>query len=503
MKIKNSIYNISFGLINLIVTTALAIAIPKLLILNFGSEANGFLASITQIFSYFIILEAGIGLAAIQALYKPVSENDRESINKIMAATNNFYKKISFWYMFGVVVVAAVYPYLIKTSISNITVVSLILISGTVGAINLLFIGRYRILLEAEGKNYILLNLATAVNLFINLSRIILLNFEFNLIMVQSSVLIFSIVQLLFINYYIKKHYAWIDLSVEPEKNALSQKKSVLIHQVSGLVFNNTDIIILTFFTNLKIVSVYAIYSMLFNILRSLMASISNSVIFVLGQLYNTKNRKFINYFEIYEVYYTALAFGFSLTLFIFLEPFLKLYTLGFGDINYIDENLSLLFTFISVLLISRTPSRQMIDIAGHFKATQNHSIIESILNLFFSFLFVIFWGIYGVLFGTIVALLYRNFKMISYSNHFILSRTSFSTIRIWILNLSAGILIYYLNSFVEISLSSYFDLLKYSFLYFLIIMMLLFLINSLVFKSSRENLYRLVGDIYIKRYSR
>lgn len=500
MKIKNSIYNISFGLLNLVITTAFAIAIPKLLILNFGSESNGFLASITQIFSYFIILEAGIGLAAIQALYKPVSENDRESINKIMAATNKFYKKISCWYMFGVVIVAVVYPLIIKTSIPNATVISLILISGTVGAINLLFIGRYRILLEAEGKNYILLNLATVVNLLINLSRIILLNFEFNLIIVQSSILIFSLAQLLFINYYIKTHYAWIDLSVTPEKYGLSQKKSVLIHQISGLIFNNTDIIILTFFTNLKIVSVYAIYSMLFNILKSLMASISNSVIFILGQLYNTKNKKFLNYFEIYEVYYTASAFGFSLTLFIFLESFLKLYTQGIEDINYIDGKLSLLFTLITILLISRTPSRQIIDIAGHFKETQKHSIIESILNLFFSLLFVVFFGIYGVLFGTIVALLYRNFKMINYSNKIILNRTPFNTIKIWIVNVSTGIVIYYLNSFVEISLNSYFDLLRYSFLYFLTIMILLFLINSFLFKSSREILHRLVEYIHIKR---
>lgn len=36
---------------------------------------------------------------------------------------------------------------------------------------------------------------------------------------------------------YIHKNYGWIDLSVEPNEAAISQKNSVLIHQISTLVF--------------------------------------------------------------------------------------------------------------------------------------------------------------------------------------------------------------------------------------------------------------------------
>lgn len=60
---------------------------------NYGSEANGLIASIVQIISYFALLEAGVGAASLQALYKPVAGNDRSHINSILAATSSYYKK--------------------------------------------------------------------------------------------------------------------------------------------------------------------------------------------------------------------------------------------------------------------------------------------------------------------------------------------------------------------------------------------------------------------------
>lgn len=60
--------------------------------LNYGSEANGLVASITQIIAYLSLLEAGVGAASIQALYRPIGQNDRSKINDILAATSIYYK---------------------------------------------------------------------------------------------------------------------------------------------------------------------------------------------------------------------------------------------------------------------------------------------------------------------------------------------------------------------------------------------------------------------------
>ena len=54
---KNSINNLVWGMIGTIVTSIVAIIIPRLFIVNYGSEINGLLSSIKQIYVYLALLE--------------------------------------------------------------------------------------------------------------------------------------------------------------------------------------------------------------------------------------------------------------------------------------------------------------------------------------------------------------------------------------------------------------------------------------------------------------
>ena len=61
-----------YGVISQVITLLLGIIIPKLMIVSYGSEVNGLLSSIRQVFVYVALLEAGIGTASLQALYAPI-----------------------------------------------------------------------------------------------------------------------------------------------------------------------------------------------------------------------------------------------------------------------------------------------------------------------------------------------------------------------------------------------------------------------------------------------
>ena len=56
-------YNLLSGLIYQVVLIAISFLLPRLYLENFGSEVNGVLSTIKQIFVYMSLLEAGIGLA--------------------------------------------------------------------------------------------------------------------------------------------------------------------------------------------------------------------------------------------------------------------------------------------------------------------------------------------------------------------------------------------------------------------------------------------------------
>ena len=49
--------------------------------------------SLCGFISYLVLLEAGLGAASTQALYKPLSENDWDKAGSIMSATAKSYRR--------------------------------------------------------------------------------------------------------------------------------------------------------------------------------------------------------------------------------------------------------------------------------------------------------------------------------------------------------------------------------------------------------------------------
>lgn len=435
--VKKSTYNIITSVLSQFITIVLGIIIPRLVLLNIGSESNGLLSTVNQMLSYASLLEAGVGLASLQALYGPVAREDRYSINSIMAATDAYYKKTGKLYFITVILLAVAYPFTIKpTTITRTTVVVVIIISGMPGVINYYFQGKYKILLQAEGKSYIITNLTTITSIFVSFGKIVLLLLGYGVVAVQSLYFVISLAQMTYISYYMKKHCAWLDLSVKPNYDRLSQKNSVFIHQLSGMVFGNTDAIILSIFCGLSVVSVYSMYAMLFGMVGTLLSNLGGSITFVLGQQASSDMERYTKTQNAFELVYISLSFSLLFVAMTFVIPFLTLYTSGVSDIVYINKYLPFLFVAIALLENSRLSSAKAIQIAGHFKQTQWHAITEMIINIVVSIVFVLICGIYGALIGTIAALLFRANAMISYANKKILHQSPWKTYRRWLVNL-------------------------------------------------------------------
>jgi O-antigen/teichoic acid export membrane protein len=318
------------------------------------------------------------------------------------------------------------------------------------------------ILLQAEGKNYIITSMNMATNVFKNVAKIVLISQHFDVVFVQMIAMIISLIQMIYIQYYIGKKYQWIDLKSTPNFGAISQSKNVFVHQISFLVFNNTDTILLTFFCGLKTVSVYSMYTMLFSMIKSALTTVTNSVCFALGQTFHTDRERYLKLHDCFELYNMTLYFALFSVANFFVLPFLKCYTRGVSDISYIDPYLPNLFIATYLLVGGRTSCNQAINFAGHFKQTQDRAVIEMIINLIVSIVSVKIWGIYGVLVGTIAALLYRTNDMIIYSNKRILFRSPWITYKRWGINFGVFIFILIVNSRITWVMNDYLHIFLY-----------------------------------------
>ena len=449
-------YNLIMGIAGQVIALVLGIVLPKLVITSYGSEVNGLLSSVTNIYSYIALVEAGVAAASCQALYKAIARRNCDEINSVLAATNRYYHRSGMIYFGCIIAFSIIYPLLVRTEIPYHTVVLVILFNGIGNVVNYFFHGKYLILLKADGKNFVRTGLETFTNALKQVSKIVLIALGFDVIFVQLIAMLTSFAQMLYITYYIKKHYSWIDLKVEPNTAAISQSKNVIAHEVNYLITSNVDTVLLTLFKSLKLVSVYSLYHLLFETVNRLLRSVRDALEFKIAHTFHNDKPTFLKMFRAFEVYYITFAFVVFSVANYFVLPFLTLYTREVTDINYIDPVYPILFVLINLLSAGRYPSDAMIHIAGHFRQTQNSAVAETVINIVTSVVLVQRFGIVGVLLGTIISSLYRTNYLIIYVNKNIIGRSMREIYLCWGINFVVFLLTVFINRFIILNLSSY-----------------------------------------------
>ena len=485
-------YNLLSGVLYQVVLIALSFLLPRLYLENFGSEVNGVLSTIKQIFVYMLLLESGVGLAATQALYKPVAEKNHNKINSVISATHSYYVKVGVMYALTVLLIALVYEYIIPTGIKPGVVFGIVILTALPQLFSYFFQAKYRILLEVDGRKYVVTNSETILQLLSNVAKILVILLTNNLLLMQLSYCILSLLQLLYVYVHAKRRYKWLSIKTQPDYEAISQRKSVLVHQISGMVFNNTDILLLSFLCDFRVVSVYTIYNIFFSQIQTFITSIISGFSFALGQMFHTDRTKFMKVYDVYETFYIMATFVIYTLMAVFLLPLIQIYTKGINDANYTNSLLVILFVVMNLLSNGKLPSNHVLEYSGKFEETRSHAIWEMIINIAVSIVSILKWGICGAILGTIVALLYRGTMMIYYSNRKVLMRGMFHTYKLWIVNgavFAALMAIFYVDSFSGLSFTK---LLIKGIIHSFWIVPLYIGVNYIFFKRSFKNLIEL-----------
>ena len=410
MRTKSVFLNIIFSLILQIVTIILGIILPRQIILIFGSEINGFKSSLAQLIGYFYILEAGLGSAIIITLYKPIAQNNITKINTILSSSMREYRKIGFIFTFLVVLISLIYPIFID--VSTLTYFESFLLSISIGAsgvINFFFIGNLTVFFTASQKAYVL-HIARTIYVILNTLIIVsLINLGFSIAFAYFFSILANIIQFIFLNIYIRKQHPYIDTKLSEKKVLFSKRNDVFVHQISGMLASVIPILYLTIFQNLKLVSVYSIYFMLFSSINLITGIVGSSFTAAFGDIFAKKDyRKMQESYNDFEfIYYYFVAFVFSCTS-ILMADFIKIYTSSFNDIEYYNKLLLILFLVNGLFLNLKVPQSIVINATGHFKETKWHAIFESIILVIIAIPLTIKWNIFGIVIAGTISIAYR-----------------------------------------------------------------------------------------------
>lgn len=478
---RKLVANLGMSIVSQAIILFLGFVIPRIIMVSYGSDTNGLTSTITQVFTYLSLLEAGISQATRNKLFKSIKEDDRGEISYWMSVSRCYFRKISVIYFCIVSIIAFVFPVVLKTNVGYWTMVFYTLFEGLTSVVSFYFINTWVSFLTAKGDMYVVNFLSLLNKVLCYGIKICLALVGLNIALIQVGYFAVSILQVVLYFLYMKKKYNWIDYTIPVKNITLPDRRSYIIIEIAWTIFSSTDMILLSIFVSTEMSSVYTVYNLPFVALNSLLNAVYCALSYNLGITYHENLKKYI---KVHDIFNSLFVGGMTILMsatYVLLIPFIKLYTQGITDVNYIYPILPLLFCLVQLLSWSRFVSGNLFGIAGKIRSVVIVSVIEAVTNLTLSIILIQKYSIVGVLVATVIALPLKVIYCNYVADKKILKRTQIKTLAI--LGTNGGIFaaVMFVNSLLNFHITSYFSFVVHGIIVVAAISMISVMLNVLV----------------------
>ena len=404
---------LSYALLQ-IVNMLVGLFLPRLYLSVYGSEVNGIISTINSFTTYFAYLEAGLGLTLIHSLFKPLAENDVESTNGILTYSKKQYQKISYLYFLLVVALSLVFPFLkVANDIGRIEFIFLVFVIGLYGALDFYSMAKYRVLLTADKKEYVISYAMILAQLLRFIFVWLLLRFNISVVFVKIVPILTLLVRTVLLKIYISKKYPDLSFSAITKKQVSASKDrwDALLLQISISTSVSLPTIIVSQALGYKEANVFAVYSLVIAAVISIISALSSGVSPMLGRSI-AQGKDIRSTYDIYDFFVSiVITTAFSVTA-IMIIPFVILYTNVVDDINYVEPLYAILFSVWAALYSYRIPVTAVVNAAGIYRPNRIHNSVNLVLQVAGGILAALLFGVPGLLFVMIIAALHRNISL-------------------------------------------------------------------------------------------
>lgn len=400
--------NIVTTLVSQLVSTVCGMVIPGMLISAFGSAMYGLTTSIAQFLAYISLLEGGIARVARAELYAPLAQNNDYEISRVYHAIKRFFASVGVVFLIYTLVLSVAYY-----DIAQVTEVGRTYIFFLVWIISAGTIAKYLggisnlTLINADQKQYVGNIIVTAATIINAVLVVLFATSGCDLLVVKIGSSAIYILQPICYWLYVRRHYNL--LSVGKNKSKLRQKWTGMGQHIAYFFHTNTDIVILTLFANLRYVAVYAVYRLVISSIRKIAASFTSGMEAAFGEKIARKEQEPLQ--SLFFKYKHLLSFM-SIVLFgttaVLVVPFVRLYTAGVTDADYIQPAFAIVMLFAEAIDCFMHPCCSLPVAANKLKETRWGSYGEAIINITLSLILVWWNPLVGVALATLVATVFK-----------------------------------------------------------------------------------------------
>ena len=384
-RLHNTVRNMSWHMIYQVIVMTLGVILPKYIISVYGSEVNGLTSTIKHVLTLVTIVQAGLGTSATYLMYKPLEENDKVRIASILKSIKKVYRIIAFVVAGIGFVASAILAFTVEGSIGEKYIFIASFITCIDSSLSLYFTAACNLFLNAKQDKYVI-SIVTMITGVLNYGiQIIILLLKPTFLFLYFNNMFICILNIVILVIVFGKKYEPYKLTKEEQKAV----KTVPIPGVTYAAMNEAShaavygmiTVVVSIMGSLTAASVLSVYMMVINLISTVSTVAYSSFVPSYGSLVAEGNMEKTNrIFEIFQfTFFSLMTFLFMCTT-VLIVPFVKIYTAGITDAEYVNELLMILCVVYGMFYAFRIPYNNTVSVTGLFEETSKQPMICAVL---------------------------------------------------------------------------------------------------------------------------
>lgn len=407
MRTKKIFLNMLCDILPYLLIGVVGIIKMDVLITYIGDVGNGYYQTINQIISYVFLAQLGFSEAVIYSLYKPFADKNKDDINAIYGGARKIFRRIGF-IILGIICLVTLGLYFFYHFEEGYKASALICFFVISTSYLIAYFGRgqtYSAVLSAAQEKYIYSLVFNGVKLLCDILIVVATILFRSLESIAIVILIMKGLEEIINRIVVKKKYPDLHEIARKDTSMVKMTKDLAWTQVGHLVLNNIDALLLMGASGPIMVSIYTTYNYILRFLNEVASKVEISSVYSFGNVFAKKeDEKVYPLFKEFLMLFILIAFSMSITFMLGIRGFVSVWV---GKENYLLSYLTIiLFTSTLFLNILYYPLAALISADGLFKENKKHIFICAMINLVLSVILINFFGIDGVLVGTMIAFL-------------------------------------------------------------------------------------------------
>ena len=407
-RVKSTTKNFASGIVLQLYRIIVPFFIRTILIKYIGLEYASLSGLFSSILKVLNLAELGVGSAMVFSMYKPIVEDDMETLSALLNLYRRYYRIIGTLVLGIGIVIMPFLKFIIKKDVPNdinIYILYLMFLISTVLSY-LLFAYRQSIL-TAYNRVDIINNISIIMDTIQYIIQIVAIIAWSNYYVYTMALIIVQIISNLLVAYITKKKYPQIKaqggLKKEVRADINKKIKDIFTAKFGSTLVTSSDNIVISAFLGLNILGIYQNYFLIVSSITVLAGLLGTSAVAGIGNhiITETEENNY-NLFKTYTFIGNWMISFCAISFFCLADPFIIIWQ---GKDRLLPKGM--VFLFALYLFINHWSKMFLTfkDATGIWHADRFRPIAVGMTNLILNIIMVNFIGVYGIFLSTILSL--------------------------------------------------------------------------------------------------